>query len=105
MSIRPMRWEDGRLLMLDQRVLPNHEAWLDLKTHGDVAHAIREMAVRGAPAIGVAAAYGMALAAQNGIEKEAAAAELAASRPTAVNLFWALDRIKRLPSWDPESVL
>jgi methylthioribose-1-phosphate isomerase len=105
MSIRPMRWEDGRLLMLDQRILPNHEAWLELKTHQDVANAIKDMAVRGAPAIGVAAAYGMALAAQNGVDKESAAAELAASRPTAVNLFWALDRIKRLPSWDFDTIL
>ena len=100
-----MRWDDGRLLMLDQRILPNHEAWLELKTHEDVAHAIKDMAVRGAPAIGVAAAYGMALAAQNGVDKESAAAELAASRPTAVNLFWALDRIKALGSWHPEDVL
>jgi methylthioribose-1-phosphate isomerase len=100
-----MRWEEGRLLMLDQRILPNHEAWLELKTHQDVAHAIKDMAVRGAPAIGVAAAYGMALAAQNGVDKESAAAELAASRPTAVNLFWALDRIKALGTWSFEAVL
>jgi methylthioribose-1-phosphate isomerase len=100
-----MRWENGRLLMLDQRILPTREAWLDLRTHEDVAHAIKDMAVRGAPAIGVAAAYGMALAAQNGVDRESAAAELAASRPTAVNLFWAIDRVKRLGTWEPEAIL
>ncbi len=104
-AIKPMRWEDGHLLMLDQRVLPNREEWLDLRTHQDVVHAIKDMAVRGAPAIGVAAAYGMALAAKNGADKASAAAELAASRPTAVNLFWALDRIQSLDSWDAETVL
>lgn len=91
--------------MLDQRRLPVEEVWLELKTHEDVAEAIREMAVRGAPAIGVAAAYGMALAAQNGAPRDTAKELLAASRPTAVNLFWALDRIASLPNWDLPTVL
>lgn len=82
--------------MLDQRVLPARETWLCLATHGEVAEAIRNMAVRGAPAIGIAAAYGMALAAQNGVDLSEASQTLAGSRPTAVNLFWALDRISRL---------
>ncbi len=100
-----MRWIGGALLMLDQRALPAREEWLELRTHEEVAAAIRDMAVRGAPAIGVAAAYGMALAAKKGIPREEAAAVLATSRPTAVNLFWALDRIKDLPSWAFEDVL
>src|SRR4051812_19986895 len=105
MTIQPMRWTGGALLMLDQRSLPAREEWLELRTHEEVAGAIRDMAVRGAPAIGVAAAYGMALAAKRGVPKEEAAAVLAASRPTAVNLFWAIDRIKDLRSWLFEDVL
>lgn len=93
------------LLMLDQRTLPTKESWLELRTHEEVAGAIRDMAVRGAPAIGVAAAYGMALAAKRGVPREDAASVLASSRPTAVNLFWAIDRIKDLRSWAFEDVL
>lgn len=100
-----MRWIGSALLMLDQRRLPRHEEWLELRSHVEVAEAIRDMAVRGAPAIGVAAGYGMALAAKHGIPREEAAAVLAASRPTAVNLFWAIDRIKDLKSWAFEDVL
>ncbi|HWA82648.1 MAG TPA: S-methyl-5-thioribose-1-phosphate isomerase [Fimbriimonadaceae bacterium] len=103
--IQPMRWIGSALLMLDQRRLPAHEEWLELRSHVEVAEAIRDMAVRGAPAIGVAAGYGMALAAKHGIPREEAAAILAASRPTAVNLFWAIDRIKDLKSWAFEDVL
>lgn len=91
--------------MLDQRELPANEVWLELKSHHDVAAAIRDMAVRGAPAIGVAAAFGMALAAKRGVPREEAISALAASRPTAVNLFWALDRIRDLDSWAFEDVL
>ncbi len=93
------------LLMLDQRRLPAHEEWLELRSYLEVAEAIRDMAVRGAPAIGVAAGYGMALAAKHGVPRDEAAAVLAASRPTAVNLFWAIDRIKDLKSWSFEDVL
>lgn len=100
-----MKWVDGRLLMLDQRVLPNQEVWLQLKTYESVVDAIKTMAVRGAPAIGVAAGYAMALAAKHGANREQAASELAASRPTAVNLFWALDRICGLPTWEFARVL
>jgi methylthioribose-1-phosphate isomerase len=91
-----MRWEGDHLAMLDQRILPGQEKWLDLRTHEDVVLAIKDMAVRGAPAIGIAAAYGMALAALNGADLTEASKALAASRPTAVNLFWALDRISGL---------
>jgi methylthioribose-1-phosphate isomerase len=103
--IRPLEFRDGELVMLDQRLLPNREEWITLRTHEKVAEAIRNMTVRGAPAIGVAAAYGMALAARNGADPAAAHRTLAASRPTAVNLFWALDRIAGLPSFDAATVL
>ena len=105
MSVQPLRWEDGKLLMLDQRLLPQRVVWLTLGTCSEVVDAVRDMAVRGAPAIGVAAAYGMALAAKAGMPRGEAAQALAASRPTAVNLFWAIDRICRLPSWDAVAVL
>jgi methylthioribose-1-phosphate isomerase len=105
MAIKPMEWAGNGLRMLDQRVLPIREEWIDLTTWEEVAAAIRDMVVRGAPAIGVAAAYGMALAAKAGVDREVAAAGLAASRPTAVNLFWAIDRIKALPEWTFEAVL
>lgn len=93
------------LSMLDQRLLPQREQWISLRTHEAVATAIRDMAVRGAPAIGVSAAYGMALAAMNGADRGTAHRTLAASRPTAVNLFWALDRISAIPVWSFENVL
>ena len=92
-----MRWEDGALLLLDQRFLPHDEVWLRLTTAAHVAEAIREMAVRGAPAIGIAAAYGVAL---DGATPEGFAL-LRASRPTAVNLFWALDRMARVNDQEP----
>jgi methylthioribose-1-phosphate isomerase len=91
--------------MLDQRLLPLQETWLELTTWQHVAEAIKDMAVRGAPAIGIAAAYGMALAARSGDDLNLAKDGLAASRPTAVNLFWALDRIGRLTDPTPETVL
>jgi methylthioribose-1-phosphate isomerase len=103
--IVPLKWSEGRLLMLDQRNLPLKEEWLDLSSHQQVAAAIRDMAVRGAPAIGVAAAYGMALAAKNRVPIEEAKHLLASSRPTAVNLFWALNRIANLGTWNFEDVL
>lgn len=89
-----MVWKDGVLHMLDQRTLPGRTEWLELRTWQGVAEAINDMAVRGAPAIGVAAAYGMVLAAQQGADLEVASQSLAATRPTAVNLFWALDRMR-----------
>lgn len=97
MTVKALEWAGDRLRMLDQRVLPLKEEWIELRTSGEVAQAIRDMVVRGAPAIGVAAGYGMALAALNGEDLGSAKDVLAASRPTAVNLFWALDRIAALP--------
>jgi methylthioribose-1-phosphate isomerase len=103
-NIKPMEWAGGQLNMLDQRLLPLREEWITLRSWEEVAEAIRTMVVRGAPAIGIAAAYGMVLAARDGVEREVARQGLAASRPTAVNLFWALDRICSLPEWSFERV-
>jgi methylthioribose-1-phosphate isomerase len=97
-SFSPLRWQDGSLLLLDQTRLPEVEIWLDCSTPEQVAAAIRRLAVRGAPAIGVAAAYGLALGmagstAADPASRFAAVAELlAATRPTAVNLRWAIER-------------
>ena len=103
--LTPLRWTDGRLEMLDQRILPTRTEWLRYTTAEEVAKGIKDMVVRGAPAIGIAAAYGMALAAQKGSDLEVADQVLRASRPTAVNLFWALDRIKKLNTNDFETIL
>lgn len=103
--ILAQRWSGDALEMLDQRRLPQEEIWVELRTWREVAQAIRDMAVRGAPAIGVAAAYGMALAAQSGEDLTAAAEGLAATRPTAVNLRWAVDRILNLDTADPDRIL
>lgn len=86
----PLRFEGGALLILDQRALPEAERWIRCETVEQVADCIRTLAVRGAPAIGLAAAYGMALA----DDREAAADLLRATRPTAVNLAWALERCR-----------
>ncbi|HEX6929777.1 MAG TPA: S-methyl-5-thioribose-1-phosphate isomerase [Gammaproteobacteria bacterium] len=93
--LSPLRWDGERLQLLDQRALPAQEVWLALTGAGEVAAAIRDMAVRGAPAIGIAAAFGMVLAARQGGAPAArnALPLLAAARPTAVNLQWALDRM------------
>ena len=89
-----VRFEPGRVVVLDQRRLPDEEVELVCVSAAEVAEAIRSLAVRGAPAIGVAAAYGYALAAEQGEDLEAADAVLRGSRPTAVNLAWALDRMQ-----------
>ncbi len=103
---QPMIWKQDHLQLLDQRLLPHQEHWLRLRRVGQVADAIRDLAVRGAPAIGITAAYGAVLAAQhiNGrlepdhwqTEWRTQLAKLAAARPTAVNLRWALDRMQGL---------
>src|SRR5262249_45638948 len=95
-----LRLEDDRVVFLDQRRLPLDEIEVDCRTAGEVADAIRTMVVRGAPAIGVAAAYGYALAARNGEDLEAADRVLRESRPTAVNLAWALDEMRGDPSFE-----
>jgi methylthioribose-1-phosphate isomerase len=101
----PLGWRDDALELLDQRRLPAEEAWLRCETPEQVADAIRSLAVRGAPAIGIAAAYGLALAAARGDDLRAAAALLAGTRPTAVNLRWALDRAAAAAGRGPEAAL
>jgi methylthioribose-1-phosphate isomerase len=103
--LTPLRWHDGALEMLDQRILPTRVEWIRYTSAAGVAEGIREMVVRGAPAIGIAAAYGMAIAAQNGEDLVEADKVLRASRPTAVNLFWALDKIQALDSGDAALIL
>jgi methylthioribose-1-phosphate isomerase len=91
--------EDGpRVVLLDQRRLPEEEVELRCATIPELTEAIRTLAVRGAPSIGVAAAYGMALAALRGDDLDEAAATLAASRPTAVNLSWAIAQMRDDPT-------
>lgn len=85
----------GAVMILDQRRLPAETVWVRCETAASVATAIRDMAIRGAPAIGVAAAYGLALGARTTPDFEALCQMMAASRPTAVNLFWAIDRMRR----------
>jgi methylthioribose-1-phosphate isomerase len=87
-TVEPLRFEDGVLLILDQRALPGEERWIRCESPAEVADCIRTLAVRGAPAIGIAAAYGMALAGG-----ENAADLLRSARPTAVNLAWAVDQV------------
>jgi methylthioribose-1-phosphate isomerase len=87
-----------RVVLLDQRRLPDEEVELACTSAAEVAEAIATMAIRGAPAIGVAAAYGLALAALRGEDLPEAERVLAASRPTAVNLFWALEHMREDPT-------
>ncbi|MBE0501137.1 MAG: S-methyl-5-thioribose-1-phosphate isomerase [Desulfuromonadales bacterium] len=103
MAVKPILFQDGVCRMLDQRLLPTEEVWLDYTDYREVAEAIRTMVVRGAPAIGVAAAFGAAFGARDIKEErfelffaqfEEVCSLLAATRPTAVNLCWALERMK-----------
>jgi methylthioribose-1-phosphate isomerase len=89
-TVEPFRFEDGALLILDQRALPAEERWIRCEAVEQVAECIRTLAVRGAPAIGIAAAYALALAE----DRDAAAELLRSTRPTAVNLAWALERTR-----------
>jgi methylthioribose-1-phosphate isomerase len=98
-----LRLEDDRVVFLDQRRLPDEEVALECRSSTEVAAAIRTLAVRGAPAIGIAAAYGYALAAAGGEDLDEAAATLLRSRPTAVNLRWAIGEVRRVGA-DPEAL-
>ncbi|MFH0901222.1 MAG: S-methyl-5-thioribose-1-phosphate isomerase [Pseudomonadota bacterium] len=112
--LSPIRWDGQRLELLDQRLLPGQEVWLEHNSVEEVAEAIERMVIRGAPAIGCAAAFGIALAARQLAREHAgqpdafrrgiaaASARLAATRPTAVNLFWALDRMRAAVAQDQD---
>jgi methylthioribose-1-phosphate isomerase len=103
--IKTVEWTDQGVVMLDQRILPTEEKYLTLKTCDEVADAIREMVIRGAPAIGVSAAMGLALGLKQVAGTDAADLEydfdymcdvMSKTRPTAVNLFWAIERMRRV---------
>lgn len=103
--MRTIEWHDGAVRLIDQRLLPHQEVWREYADYQGVARAIVEMQIRGAPAIGAAAAYGVALAALRSpaetseslrSDLEEAFRVLRATRPTAVNLFWALERMRRV---------
>src|SRR5688572_30008203 len=102
--VRPIRWMGDRLALLDQRKLPFEVVYLECLDSAAVAQAIRDLVVRGAPAIGIAAAYGVVLAGRSVDAPDGATAlarlapaidELNAARPTAVNLMWAIARMRR----------
>jgi methylthioribose-1-phosphate isomerase len=99
-AIEPIRWKGDRLELLDQRMLPDKTTYVTCRTAAQVADAIRDMVVRGAPAIGCAAAFGVVL----GSSSSEAFQALAASRPTAVNLFWALERMKAAREPEQEAI-
>ncbi|NOQ82067.1 MAG: S-methyl-5-thioribose-1-phosphate isomerase [Methylophaga sp.] len=111
-SIQPIAWRENKLYLLDQRQLPQQQTWLDYEHSDDVAKAIYEMVVRGAPAIGITAAYGVVLAARHAWNiaavnwhqaMTAPLAHLAGSRPTAINLHWAIHRMTLLCESLPEN--
>ncbi len=104
-TLKPIRWKNGILYLLEQRLLPFKEVWVKCESVEKTAKAIEEMTVRGAPAIGITAAYGVAVGAGriktnspevfvNQVERDIT--RLRKTRPTAVNLFWALDRMRDL---------
>ncbi|MBN2469033.1 MAG: S-methyl-5-thioribose-1-phosphate isomerase [Deltaproteobacteria bacterium] len=105
MTIQPIKWGNGRLSLLDQRILPGKERYVECRTYREAAQAIKKMVVRGAPAVGITAAFGVVLGAQAVSARgkryflkrfENICEVLAATRPTAVNLFWALERMRKL---------
>ncbi len=102
MEMKPIDFKDDKLILIDQRKLPKNEDYFICKDYKDVIYAIKEMVVRGAPAIGVTAAYGIAIYVLKETSKESliknfdkVCNELANTRPTAVNLFWAINRMKK----------
>jgi methylthioribose-1-phosphate isomerase len=99
--IRTIEWRDGAVVMIDQRLLPEREVYRVYRNYRGVARAIKDMVIRGAPAIGVAAAMGIALGMarvrRNPVQAfEQICRTMAATRPTAVNLFWAIERMRRV---------
>jgi methylthioribose-1-phosphate isomerase len=104
-GFRTVEWigdSNGHLRLLDQTRLPSETAYLDCRTAEDVWHAIKRLSVRGAPAIGVAAAYGVCVGAIQGRDINEVCNYLATSRPTAVNLFWALERMRSIANGPAE---
>ena len=91
--MKTIEWEDNKLKLIDQTKLPDELTYVYCENYSEVIVAIKDMIVRGAPAIGVAAAFGMALAYLNGDDLDKAGDEIKAARPTAINLFWAVDRV------------
>src|SRR3984885_674649 len=91
-----IEWTDAGVVMIDQTRLPREQGVVTCRSYVEVAVAIRSMVIRGAPAIGVAAAMGVALGVQEGADFERVCETLAATRPTAVNLFWGIDRMRRV---------
>jgi len=94
--VETIQWTDAGVVMIDQTRLPREQKFVTCRTYLEVADAIKTMVIRGAPAIGVAAAMGVALGVQEGADFETVCKTLAATRPTAVNLFWGIERMKRL---------
>src|SRR5580700_6765539 len=94
--VETIEWTDAGVVMIDQTRLPREEVFVTCRTYEEVADAIRSMVIRGAPAIGVAAAMGVALGVQEGADFDTVCETLAQTRPTAVNLFWAIERMRRL---------
>jgi methylthioribose-1-phosphate isomerase len=105
MQFHSLEWQGNALRLLDQRQLPHATVFVTCATAAQVAEAIQNMTVRGAPAIGVAAAFGVALAALRGEDVATAAARLRATRPTAVNLMWALDRMLAVTPQTPAALV
>ncbi len=114
MSVRTLAWEENAVLLLDQTRLPREKTYLRIDNPQTMWQAIKQLSVRGAPAIGDAAAFGLYLGIRDSnadsfdafyAEVEAMARYLASSRPTAVNLFWALDRMKRVAAADPTATV
>ncbi len=109
-DIRPIEVKDQKLIVLNQLKLPHTEEWIELSTYEEVAKAIKDMVIRGAPLIGIVGAYGFAIGVKNLIEEGKPLEEaktvlntLKNTRPTAVNLFWALDRMwKKFEKWKEE---
>jgi len=94
--VETIQWTDAGVVMIDQTRLPREQKFVTCRTYLEVADAIKTMVIRGAPAIGVAAAMGVALGVQEGADFETVCKTLAATRPTAVNLFWGIERMKRV---------
>jgi methylthioribose-1-phosphate isomerase len=103
--MKTMYWKDDKLFLIDQTLLPDEVVYYECKTYEDVIDAIKTMKVRGAPAIGVAAAFAMALAENAGKNMEVAASDIKNARPTAVNLFWAVDRVLNSESAFDEAMI